>query len=345
MKRPTGDLGAPEHLVRSVRRGLHLPAAWRVPLTPSSEGHARARRWLFPTALATLGATYLLAVLGSTVRVTESGTGCKGWPLCDGQVGPVDQFHALIEQSHRYLAAAVTLGVVGTAVVAWRAGAGRAVLAPALWATGLVGVQVVLGAVTVVTDNAPPTVALHLVGALLLLAAVSATAVESHARTGAEGSQATCRVRAGPLAWWALGATFVLFVSGSLVVDGGASAACPSWPLCLPHAGVASVLVAIQLVHRTMAAVAVVLLTVLAGRILVRRRRARPESAFTWTLLFLLPAQVAAGAASALLRAPAAAQDVHLALAAAIWVDAVGLVTALRVPRGAPDVARLSPTR
>lgn len=303
----------------------------------------RARRALFPTALATLGATYLLAVLGSTVRVTESGTGCRGWPLCDGQVGPVDHFHALIEQSHRYLAAAVTLGVVATAVVAWRAGAGRAVLAPALWATGLVGVQVVLGAVTVVTDNAPPTVALHLVGALLLLAAVSATAVASRAPLGSEDARPPCRARAGPLAWWALGATFVLFVSGSIVVDGGASAACPSWPVCLPHAGVATALVAIQLAHRTTAAVAVVLLAAVAIRALARRRETPAAAGFAWMLLVLLPAQVAAGAASALLRAPAAAQDVHLALAAAIWVGAVGLVAALRVPGRAPRVTGLSP--
>ena len=306
---------------------------------PSAGGGTAARRALFPAALATMVATYLLAVLGSTVRVTDSGMGCSGWPLCDGRIGPVDHVGALVEQSHRYLAAAVTLGVVAVVLLAWRARAGRDVLVPALWATGLVGVQVVLGAVTVVTGNAPPTVALHLVGALLLLAAVTVTALSCRTPHDHDHPPADPRARAGPLAWAALAATFVLFVSGSVVVDGGASAACPSWPACLPHVGVAIALVAIQLAHRSMAAVAVVLLGAAAVRTLAARRDMPAAAGFAWMLLALLPAQIAAGAASALLRAPPAAQDVHLALAAAIWVGAVGLVTTRRLRRPEPGAA------
>lgn len=306
---------------------------------PSAGAGSAARRALFPAALATMVATYLLAVLGSTVRVTDSGMGCSGWPLCDGQIGPVDHVSALVEQSHRYLAAAVTLGVVAVVLLARRARAGHDVLVPALWAAGLVGLQVVLGAVTVLTDNAPPTVALHLVGALLLLAAVTVTALACRAPDALVHAPAGTRARAGPLAWGALAATFVLFVSGSIVVDGGASAACPSWPACLPHAGVADGLVAIQLAHRTMAAVAVVLLAATAIRTLAARREMPAAAGFAWSLVVLLPAQVAAGALSAVLRAPPAAQDVHLALAAAIWVGAVGLVATRRLRRPEPGAA------
>ncbi|MCL5077340.1 MAG: COX15/CtaA family protein, partial [Actinobacteria bacterium] len=72
--------------------------------------------------LVTLISTYLLIVLGSTVRVTESGMGCKGWPLCSGQIGPIDQFHPLLEQSHRYLASIVTILIFSLAIVTWRSG-------------------------------------------------------------------------------------------------------------------------------------------------------------------------------------------------------------------------------
>ncbi|MDA8367755.1 MAG: COX15/CtaA family protein, partial [Actinomycetota bacterium] len=37
---------------------------------------------------------YALVVLGSTVRVTESGMGCPSWPLCYGHLGLVGNIHA-----------------------------------------------------------------------------------------------------------------------------------------------------------------------------------------------------------------------------------------------------------
>ena len=62
--------------------------------------------------LATMVTTYFLIVLGSTVPVTNSRMGCSSWPLCNGQVVPIDRFHPLIEQSHRYLATIVTFLIV-----------------------------------------------------------------------------------------------------------------------------------------------------------------------------------------------------------------------------------------
>src|SRR5674476_1570417 len=53
--------------------------------------------WIRVLSLATVVAAYGLVVLGSTVRVTNSGMGCPGWPLCAGQVGPIAQLHPLIE--------------------------------------------------------------------------------------------------------------------------------------------------------------------------------------------------------------------------------------------------------
>ena len=90
-------------------------------------------------ALLTLVCTYLLLVLGSTVRVTNSGMGCIGWPLCSGQVGPIDHLHPLMEQTHRFLATVVTvlIGLVASAV--WRAGAPmRHVRTVALTSVGLI---------------------------------------------------------------------------------------------------------------------------------------------------------------------------------------------------------------
>lgn len=302
-------------------------ATWQAP-----RRFSRSHSGLRAATAATLVATYCLVVLGSTVRVTESGMGCRSWPLCNGQIGPATGSHALLEESHRYLAAVVTVGVVAVAVLAWRARAraGRRVLVPALWATVLVALQVVLGAVTVFTHNASPTVALHLVGALLLLAAVTATAVGAFLPALAHGSSPRARPRWDRLDSGALVTTFALLVSGAVVVDSGAAAACPSWPGCESPPGVPAHLVVFQLVHRSFAAAAIVLLAVLVARSMLQRRSLPGGVVLASFLGILLPAQVAAGAVSAVLRAPEAAQDVHLALAAAIWASAVALVACRR---------------
>jgi heme A synthase len=263
--------------------------------------------------------------------------GCStDWPFCYGQVGPIDHFHTLLEQVHRYLATVVSAGVVAVALQAWRLRPSRA-FRPALSAVVIVAVEIVLGAVTVVTHNAPVTVALHLAVALLLLAATTVTAMASW---GASRPSAHEPRRPALLASSAVVATFVLLVSGSIVVDGNASAACATWPWCSPHRGVTDRLVAIVLVHRGVAFVAVGLLVALAVVALLRRQGRAPGAvALAWSLLGLCAAEVAAGAVTAELSAPPAAQEVHLGLAAAIWVCVVAFVAALSYSGGPVEVA------
>ncbi len=278
------------------------------------------RRALLLTAVATAAATFCLVLLGSTVRVTESGMGCPDWPLCRGQIAPIDQFHALLEQSHRYLALVVSIGVVAVALLARRARSARRVVAPALAGVAIVGVQIVLGAITVLTHNAPVTVALHLLVGFLLLGVTTVTAASVMLDRRRPGQVAGSW---GWLSWTALAVTLALFASGTGVVDSGAAKACPSWPGCPP--GRNGWLVAAQLAHRGLAALAVAFLAALAYRAVRRGGPDRLPPTLGWALFGLLVAQVAAGATSAVLRAPPAAQDVHLGLAATIWVCAVTL--------------------
>jgi heme A synthase len=196
------------------------------------------------------------------------------------------------------------------------------VLYPALTAVVVIAIQIVLGAVTVVTHNAPVTVALHLLMGLVVLAVTWVTAVAALVSLRPAGGR-----RLHPLGWWTLGVTFVLLLSGSLVVDGGASYACPSWPFCTASQGVPAPLITIQYSHRLMVLVATVLLALLAMRA-ARRWRAVPGARLTADLIaILLLAQIAVGGLVATTGAPEALQDLHLALAAGIWVAVVVLVT------------------
>ncbi len=289
-------------------------------------------------AFIAVATTVAMIVLGSTVRVTNSGMGCRSWPLCNGQLGPIDHFHALLEQSHRYLATVVSVFVVLTGVLAWRDRARRpGVLAPALAAVGALVVQVALGALTVLAHNAGWTVGLHLVCAEILLALLAVAAFRAvlpgestgrlpdrpaHRRlVDRQPYPGDGRRRSGgdPSAIAAVALLLATIVAGTLVVDGGAEEACPAWPLC--PAGSPGHLVALQLVHRGFAAAAGIAVLVWSVR-LWRRHQRRVASA---VLVALLALQGAAGGITAVLEARAGAADLHLALGTLLWLAAVVL--------------------
>jgi heme A synthase len=144
--------------------------------------YARARDWRPNRAVVVLAVgsamlSYALVVLGSTVRVTNSGMGCPSWPLCYGHAGPVDQYNALLEQSHRYLVSLVTVAVLATAVLAYRSKLRHTAVVPAAIGAGLIVVQAGLGAVTVFAHNAPWTVAVHLIVGFVFFGVTGVTAV------------------------------------------------------------------------------------------------------------------------------------------------------------------------
>ena len=161
-------------LRRAVFGGARVSSAPHTPRRPSAPAYGTA---LHAVTACSLVSAYLLVVLGSTVRVTNSGMGCSSGPLCNGHLGLSGAYHALLEQSHRYLAAVVTILVVATFAAAWRwARRDRRVFPSAATALGLIGVQVLLGAITVWLQNAGWTVALHLACAWLVVGAVTVTA-------------------------------------------------------------------------------------------------------------------------------------------------------------------------
>ncbi len=288
-------------------------------------------------SVATAVVTYALVVLGGVVRVSESGLGCPDWPLCHGRFLPPLDLHAIIEYSHRTTASLTSALVVLTAVVAvvaWRKR--RDLVIPATVALGLLIVQVVLGAITVRLELPPMIVLAHLATAMALLGAVCVTAVAAllPAPAGADDGAS--------IRWTLLaaGGTYLLIISGSLVVGSGASGTCDAWPLCGGGFGFAfDGLPAIQLLHRGIAAVIGVLIILSLVTVLARHRRQPAVRATVALTLAALAFQVAVGAAVVTLRLPAALRGLHLALASAVWAGTV--ILAVMVRRLSPHPALL----
>jgi len=283
-------------------------------------------------SVATAVVTYALVVLGGVVRVSGSGLGCPDWPLCHGHLLPPLNLHAIIEYSHRTTASLTSALVLLTAAVAWLAWRKRRDLViPATVALGLLIVQVILGAITVRLELPPMIVLAHLATAMALLGAVCVTAVAALTPAPAGAIDRVARRRI----LLAASGTYLLLISGSLVVGSGASGACNAWPLCgggfsLTFDG----LPAIQLLHRVIAGVIGLLIILSLASVLARHRRHAAVRATVALTLAALAFQVVVGAAVVTLRLPAALRGLHLALASAVWAGTVIL---------AVIVGRLSP--
>ena len=272
---------------------------------------------------ATAVVTYALVVLGGVVRVSGSGLGCPDWPLCHGNLLPPLNTHAIIEYSHRTTASLTSALVVLTALAAWIwLRRRRDLLVPATLALGLLVVQVALGAITVRLELPPMIVLAHLATAIALLGAVCVTAVAALAGPRGDRTDSVS-------SWWAKAAaagTFVLILSGSLVVGSGSSGACNAWPLCgggfsLSFNGSPS----IQLLHRVVAALVGLLIVVALLAILRRHRHVSAVRTTVALTLAALAFQVAVGAAVVTLHLPPVLRALHLALASAVWAGTVVL--------------------
>lgn len=278
--------------------------------------------------LITAIATYLLVVIGGIVRVTGSGLGCLDWPLCT-QPLPSDQIKPAIEMTHRFAAGIVTVLVMLVALVAWRNyRAHKWIFRPAMLGAGIIVVQIVLGAVTVLLQNAPYTVALHLGTALAMFAFATITAIV--ARHADEADSFVWGPRHNRLLSLALASAllvYLLILIGALVTATGSALACLDWPLCqgqlLPPTSDPNVY--IQWLHRFAALIAGIVL----ARVTIVTWRKRVQQPQVWIAaalgLSLYVVQVTIGAGNVLLKVPLVLRGLHLAVAAAVWACVVVL--------------------
>jgi heme A synthase len=182
--------------------------------------------------------TYAVIVLGAWVRATGSGLACPDWPTCYGHWLPLpgeipqgagyDYHQVMLEWVHRLLAG-VILGPLVLLIgwLAWRAREQNPRMP--VYVAGLfllLLIQAVLGGVTVLDQNSPWSVALHLSTALLLLSALCLI----FARTRPALARPAVGAGALSVAVWlvAIGA----MASAAMTTKSGAALACSSWPLC-----------------------------------------------------------------------------------------------------------------
>jgi len=310
----------------------------------------RSIRWIAYVALA-LG--FAQVVFGAIVRITGSGMGCGDhWPDCYGAFTPTHGAPTLlVEISHRYGAAALSIAIIALVFLAWThrkevgvAGAGG-VLRPSLVALTLVIVAALFGAVTVKLSLNPLVVVTHLAIAMSLLAVLVVVVV----RAGGFGASSVPAryqrtVRSGRAA---VAITFVALVLGALTANTpGAAAACQGFPLCrvIPEYGTPLL---IQVTHRI---IAFLLLGHLIGIAIGVRKRdeTRAVRIAAWTALGIVIVQFLVAAAMVELHLPAQLRSIHQAVGTTLWIAVVTLTALATGTAETTDIERIvyeSPSR
>src|SRR5215471_10722712 len=176
-----------------------------------------------------VGYNILVILWGALVRATGSGAGCGNhWPLCNGQVVPLSpRVDTVIEFTHRCMTGGATFVVLGLLVWTFRSTVkGQAARVAAVASTMLLVNEAILGALLVklgyVTGNQSVgrvvVLSIHLSNTLLLLAALTLTAVQL--KTGQMTRDLGLRGKNTGAILIGLAATIVVGVSGSLAALG-----------------------------------------------------------------------------------------------------------------------------
>ena len=287
---------------------------------------------------ATLAMTLALVIVGVIVRATGSGLGCPDWPFCYGQVIPPLEFKAWAEWIHRLIAAVIGIMVLGIVVLAVVDHRDRpSLVAASVSAVALVVFQAWLGRETVRLGNSGESVTAHLAAAMAVAGLLTFLLVRAGyparlpARIpGRGGSQRLTLL----IAFTAV-ATFAMLIFGANVTAADAALIFPDWPLMggavVPPFGDmpvdAATLAFTHALHRYVGVVAGVALvgTWFAAW---RGRRAGRVDARLYRLItvaaVLYPLQALVGALQVWTRLAPWTQTLHVALAAFVWVAAIG---------------------
>jgi cytochrome c oxidase assembly protein subunit 15 len=286
-----------------------------------------------------LGLAFAQIVFGAIVRITGSGMGCGDhWPKCAGQwFPPHDRIDLIIEISHRYIAFALSIVVIGLFLTALRGrktpgvGGRGGVLRPTGIAAALVVTAALLGAVTVKMGLNPFVIVAHLTVAMSLLATL-AIAVSRAGGFGASVDLSSASPRSWRSARAAVVLTLVVLIFGALTANlPDAAASCVGFPWCMTIASHGTGLY-VQITHRILA---FLLFGHLIGMAIATSRRKEPAIIVKSARIALGAAilQILVAAAMIEMHFPPVFRSLHQAFGTLVWLSVV--VLAIITRRGA----------
>jgi heme A synthase len=252
-------------------------------------------------SLASAILSFALVVWGAVVRVNGAGMTCPDWPRCQGVWLPSLDNPTVFEWSHRLGAIVVTAIVVVTFLMAWRCRAELPGALRAAWAAmGMIVAQILAGWLTIMYQNNPPSVAVHLVVGFLTFTSLVIVTVIAHG-----GPAPVRRLQTREFARLSLVCTIIAFVA--VFAAGYMSAAndglaCLGFPLCNGLGGAITADQQIHMAHRFAAYVTIAAVFVVAGVAMTTQRARKDIVTISWVALGLVILQGVLGTLTVITR-------------------------------------------
>jgi heme A synthase len=281
-----------------------------------------------------LGYNLLVIAWGAFVRLSYSGAGCGShWPLCNGELVPtIASMETAVEFAHRVSSGLVIPLTLALIVMGWRTfGWRHAATRWSVWALAFTAISATVGMLLVkfewvgLDDSVARTVTLgaHLINTMLLLGSLTATLWFG------SGRPAVTMARQGAVAWLVVvGSVAILFVGMSGAVTSLGDTIFPrDNSLQVISEGLSPTghfLLRLRIWHPFIA-IAVSLLLLVAVLVLGETCEREEVRGRGRLLLGIVAAQLALGLISVWLKAPTLLAILHLLLADAVWIVAIGL--------------------
>ena len=202
-------------------------------------------------ALATFLLAFVVIILGAYTRLTDAGLSCPDWPHCYGYLtapttptqlagafekypmAPVDVKKAWTEMTHRYFAGteALLILILVASIFFTRKAKNIKSIAIGLLLTGLLGLQVMLGMLTVTEKLRPVIVLSHLLTGVSILSVLWWAYLELHLRVDLITKDSKSR-RMIPWLWLAFLIVAAQITLGGWVSTHYAGLACIDFPYC-----------------------------------------------------------------------------------------------------------------
>lgn len=299
-------------------------------------------------AVGAAGSTLVPIAVGGVVRATGSGDGCPDWPRCFGKWIPPFEYHALIEYSHRSVAAVSGLILIWLAVVLIKDYRRVPQLFwPGLVALPLILIQGWLGKLVVEGGLSPAMVTVHLANAMLLAGVLVVLGVNSfffgkdessgggdtsgggELPADAERNEAAVTGSTARLAAFTAAASLFLILTGAYMRAMGGALVFLDWPLMnsslIPS--LSSTPATAHFTHRVTTLAVGVVLAVLISKA-SKTKHVSPGFYRLSTLAgYAFLAQAGIGAANVFTRLAPWARSLHVVFATIVWGALVGAAT------------------
>lgn len=290
--------------------------------------------------LLTAGLVLLLIVLGAMVRSTDAEEACgSSLVLCNGNLMPQTQISlAWLDWGHRLMTLLVGIAIFSTYVVARRTLQRDEVTRPLYWGVGLLIIQSVIGAGTMWLENPPTLPLLHLGFAVIIFSCLVASVtilLYQPRRQWISADTYPTAVHSMTLM------TFVVLMTGAMIVGAGATSACDGFPLCGDSTLNDDAI--INLIHRGSVVLLGIVLVMLVWRTRTERPTDRIATIGIFTLFALFVVQALLGAWIAQYGSTVLLSALHVMFAGLTWASAVALSIAMMKQQESIEEAKACP--